>query len=313
MKSRLISILTGLFIIVFLAACVGAPFTKAGEATYPSQFLTGDVYILENDERIDGNIFGIGTTLIIEEGATVMGDISLIASNLEVNGQVNGDINLFAGTSKINETAVVTGSINQIFNQTYTSPEALISGEINTYVFPSSGESNLGKGLLDVMDWLKPTYWLALQIGRIILLVLMAVLSIFLFKLSTLRIVRAIKKSPIVSWGAGLLTQFFLPLIALVLIVTICLSPIGIISILALLISIIWGWAAISIIVGERLASWLKFDWSDEVHAVIGALIAGLFVSLITLIPCLGFLVNLLISAIGLGGVLLSRFGTLES
>ena len=94
MKFRRISFLLAMLALAALTACASMPTDiNASEgfgATYPSQLLTGDVYILKNHEKIDGNISGIGTTLIIEEGAMVMGDISLVASNLEVNGRVAG-------------------------------------------------------------------------------------------------------------------------------------------------------------------------------------------------------------------------------
>ena len=316
MKFRRISFLLAMLALAALTACASMPTDiNASEgfgATYPSQLLTGDVYILKNHEKIDGNISGIGTTLIIEEGAMVMGDISLVASNLEVNGRVAGDINLFAGTSTINDTAIVTGSINQIFNQTNTTAQALVNGEINTYVFPASGDENFSKGLLNALSWIKPSHWISLQIARVLVLVIISIMAAFLFNLPNRRVIRALHNNPVVAWGVGIITQFFVPIIALVLIVTICLSPIGIIAVLALVVCILWGWAALSLIVGERLDIWLKFDWSDEATAVVGAILTGVIISAISLVPCIGFLFNMLLSAVGLGGVILSRFGTYE-
>jgi hypothetical protein len=316
MKFRRISFLLALLALAALTACASISTeinVKEGfGATYPSQFLTGDVYVLKNHEKIDGNISGIGTTLIIEDGAMVMGDISLVASNLEVNGRVAGDINLFAGTSTINDTAIVTGSINQIFNQTSTTPQALVNGDINTYVFPTSGDDNISKGLLNALSWIKPSHWFSLQVGRVMVLVIISVMAAFLFNQPNRRVIRALHKNPVTAWGVGIITQFFVPIIALVLIVTICLSPVGIIAIFVLAISILWGWAALSLIVGERLEIWLKFDWSDVATSAIGAILTGVIISAISLIPCLGFLFNVLLSAVGLGGVILSRFGTYE-
>lgn len=317
MKSRLIKFLPILLVLFLFSSCAGFPaginqINTDSEDFYPSQFLTGDVYVLKSGEHIKGNISGIGTTLIIEDGAVVMGDISLLASSLEVNGWVNGDVNLFAGTSVFNNNAIITGSINQIFNQLETSPDASINGEINTYVFPISGESNFSKGLVNILEWFKPSFWFGLQVGRILVLLLFSVIAVFLFKIPTFRVEKGIRKNLAVSWGAGILTLFFMPIISLVLIATICLSPIGIILTLALLVGILWGWTVMSSIVGERFSYWLKFDWSEETEAAIGAVILGIIVSLISLIPCIGLIINITISAIGLGGVLLSRFGTQE-
>ena len=317
MKFRLINLLPLFLALVCLASCAGNSIMKngdfsGGQDTFPSQFLTGDVYILKSGEKIIGNIAGIGTTLVIEDGAQVTGDISLMASNLEVNGRVNGDVNLFAGTSTFNESAIVTGSINQIFNQLKASPEASIFGEINTYVFPTSGENNLGTGLPNLLEWAKPTFLFGLQVIRVIALLLFTLLAVYIFHIPTFRVIHSIRQNVAVSWGAGIITLFFIPIIALVLIITICLSPVGLILLLVYLICYLWGWTALSFIVGERFTHWLKFDWSDEATAAIGALLTGTIISLISLIPCIGFLMNTIISAVGLGGVLISRFGTLK-
>jgi len=69
MRSRWINLLPLLLLVLLLSACVGIGFSAEEEnifATYPSQFLIGDVYVLKNHEKIDGNLAGIGTTLVIE-------------------------------------------------------------------------------------------------------------------------------------------------------------------------------------------------------------------------------------------------------
>lgn len=316
MKFKLTKALLCLFMLLSLASCVNSSFGEESEShfrnIYPSQFLTGDIYILKENEKIDGNVAGIGTTLIIEEGATVLGDISLVAGNLEVSGRVAGNINVVAGTTTINHNAIITGSINQILNQIETDPGAVIGGEINTYVFPTSAQDHLGKRIVTFLDLMKPSVWLLLQAVRIIVLILATFLTVFLFTKPTQAVIYAIKKNPAVAWGAGILTLFFLPISAIVLILTICLSPIGVIVLLVLFICTIWGWAAVAKITGDGLAHWLKLNWSEAAVVLVGALITGLFVSLVSLIPCIGFLFNNLLAAVGLGGILLTRFGTIN-
>ena len=317
MKSRLISILTLIVLAGFLAACGYVPFNEterdSGLTTiYPSQFLTGDVYVLKNHEKINGNIAGIGTTLIIEDGAVVMGDISLIGGNLEVDGRVLGDVNVFAGTTTIDDSAIIIGSINQVLNQTTTSPKASISGEINTFIFPFSG-GQIGKNVLNILEWMKPGFWVMLQLVRITLLILATLLATALFTNPTFAVISAIRKNPAVSWAVGVVISFAVPIISLVLIVTICLSPIGLIALLVYLIGIIWSWTILSNIVGEQMTYWLDLDWSKEGTAVLGAVLTGISISLISLIPIGGLLLNSAILAFGLGGIILSRFGTANS
>ena len=297
-----------------LVACSSLPAAQAdGEGyteTYPSQFLSGDVYILKSNERIAGNISGVGTTLIIQEGALVTGDISLIGGNLDIEGQVNGNVNVLAGTAKLGDSAYVKGNLNQIFNQTDISPKAVIDGEINTFVIPLSGDQNFGKNVTNLLEWLKPTIWLLLQFIRIVGLIVFTLIATALFKQPTFNVIHAVRKSPAVAWGAGLLTIFSLPIISIVLIVTICLSPIGVILLIALLICVVWSWTVISNMVGIQMTRWLHLEWSPEGTAVFGALLVGITISAISLLPIAGFLINLFFCSLGLGGILLSRFGT---
>jgi cytoskeletal protein CcmA (bactofilin family) len=320
MKSKLnkrLAILLVLAAIFALAACSTLPASQAGgesfSDTYPSQFLSGDVYILKANERIDGNISGVGTTLIIQEGALVTGDISLIGGNLDVEGKINGNVNVLAGTAKIGDTAHINGNLNQIFNQTDISPQAMIDGQINTFVIPLSGEQNFGKNVTNLLEWLKPAVWLLLQFIRIVGLIVFTLIATALFKQPTFNVIHAVRKSPAVAWGAGLLTIFSLPIISTVLIVTVCLSPIGLILLIALLICVIWSWTVISNMVGTQMTRWLHLEWSAEGTAVFGALLVGILISTISLLPVAGFLINLFFCSVGLGGILLSRFGTLPS
>ena len=315
MKSRWSNLFPLLFAFFLLSACIGGGFSAEEEklsATYPSQFLVGDVYVLEKHEKIDGNIAGIGTTLVIEDGATVMGDISLVGSKVEVFGYVAGDTNVFAGTTHIHNTAIINGSINQIAHQINIEPGARISGEINTFTFPTQltiGET--GK-LENILDWLHPTVWIAFQLVRNLILVFITVLIIFLFKVPTLRVVRSIKKNIAVSWGVGLLVILAGPIVSLFLIITICLSPTGIILILAFLIADIWGWAGISFIIGNNLTHWLKLDWPEEAEVAVGAVLLGMVSTLLAFLPCVGFMISTMVSAVGLGGIVLSKLGTIE-
>lgn len=312
MKPHWIKSLMVLLAAVVLTACISAPAQPAEPeflTTFPSQFIIGDTYILKSHEKIDGNIVGIGTTLILEKDALVMGDISLVGSNLDVSGRIAGDLNMLAGSASIKETAIITGNINQFFQMTDITPKALVTGEINTYSFPSAAGGQAGTKIVSLMEWMRPGRVLALLGVCILGLVLLSTIGIYLFKTATTRVASALSSNLPAAWGAGLLTIITVPIIAIVLIITICLSPVGILLILAYLICSLWGWVALSSFFGTQLIKWLKLDWAIEPATILGALILGIFFSIFSFIPCIGFLLNMMISATGIGGVLLSRFG----
>jgi hypothetical protein len=309
MKPQWIKRLLVLIAVVTLTACISKPAEPEFRSTYPSQFIVGDTYILKSHEKIDGNIVGIGTTLVIEQDALVMGNISLIGSNLELSGRIAGDLNVLAGSSFIKESAIITGNINQIFQTTNIAPKALVNGGINTYSFPSAASGDTGNRVVGLLEWLRPGKILALQAAQILLLILLSSIGVYLFKNPINRVASALLANLPASWGAGLLTIITAPIVAFVLIITICLSPVGILLLIAFLFCCLWGLVALSSIVGTKLVNWLKLDWSIEPATILGALLLGIVTSLLSFIPCIGFLLNLMITATGIGGVLLSRFG----
>ena len=303
-----------LTIIAFLVtACTGAGLKGSDDdfwETYPGQFLAGDVYILQNHEKINGDIAGVGTTLVIEEGATVIGDITLIGSNLEVAGRIAGDVNVIAGSSFIKESALITGSVNQAFHQLNIHPGADVFGEINSYEFPTQSMADGGEGLSKFLEWFRPSTIIIYHLIRELVYILMSLLAISLFKVPTMRGVTSLRKSPAAAWGAGLITMIAIPIISLIFVITVCLSPIAVILILAFLLSLLWGWIIVASAIGQQLTKWLRLDWKVETATIFGSVVVGLITSLISIIPCVGLLINSMIAAAGLGSVLLSHYGT---
>jgi hypothetical protein len=281
--------------------------------TFPGQFLVGDVYILHDHQKIDGDIAGVGTTLIIEDGAMVLGDISLVGGNLEIEGRVAGDVNVLAGSAIIRDTAIITGDVNQALTAAEIEPKALVSGAINSYVFPAVNGAPSGEEVVSILSWLQPRRILLFKLFQVLGMTLVTLLMIYLFTDPTLKVVRAIRCNLPAAWGAGLLTYIAAPIISVVFIITICLSPVGLVVLITFLLSLLWGWVALASIIGEQLNRWLRLDWAVEPAAVLGAVVFGVSTALISFIPCLGFFINLVIASFGLGGVLLSRFGTCES
>jgi predicted DNA repair protein MutK len=92
--------------------------------------------------------------------------------------------------------------------------------------------------------------------------------------------------------------------------ITICLIPVSIIGIIILVVAVVFGWIALGLEVGKRLGIALNQKYQPVVMAGLGTLVLSLVVNGINFIPCVGWLAPFLVGAVGLGGVVLSRFGT---
>jgi hypothetical protein len=115
---------------------------------------------------------------------------------------------------------------------------------------------------------------------------------------------------PVTTGGIGLLTIVVVPLVLLLLMITICLIPVSIVGVILLVVAIVFGWIALGLEVGKRLAIALNQKYQPVVMAGLGTLVLSLVVNGIGFIPCVGWLAPFLVAAVGLGGVLLTRFGT---
>ena len=108
----------------------------------------------------------------------------------------------------------------------------------------------------------------------------------------------------------GLLTLLVTVVLAVILSITIILIPVALIGVLILAFAIAFGWIAIGLEVGQRAALALHQEWPLPLSAALGTFVLNFMANGIGFIPCVGWLVPFLIGLLGLGGVLLSRFGT---
>jgi hypothetical protein len=119
-----------------------------------------------------------------------------------------------------------------------------------------------------------------------------------------------IQTQPILSWGAGLLILMVIPILSILLIITICFSPLGLLLLAALAILYLAGWIVIGITSGAVLQSWFRAQWPFELQAFLGALIFGIATTLVSKLPYLSLLLNILLGCAGLGAIVITRFGT---
>ena len=298
-----------IFIAIFITGCIPykGSFFEVGEGTLiGDQLLIGDIYHLNSGRVIDGNIFGIGTTLIIESGSTIKGNINAIACTLEISGLVEGDINVIAGSSRILSEAHIKGNINQLYQQAIISPQSQIDGEINTFTIPIPLSTPISKIVNFATEWVKPVNWIILQLLRTITYSLISMLAIIIGKRVFIHFADSIQTNIAISWGTGFLAIIAIPIAVLLLIITICLSPIGLLLLLTFALAILFGWIALAAVFGKMLCAWLNINLRAELQIFCGAFLLGTITSVLGWIPCIGWLISTTIGTIGLGGVILS-------
>jgi hypothetical protein len=222
---------------------------------------------------------------------------------------IGGDVNTLAGPLTRDEGARVDGQVNT----GTTGPFSLvvpgtiqIPGLENLPPIPLPKNFNTPAVNVHVNPVWDGLWWL---IRSFLWAALAVLLALFLSK-RTERVAESVVKNPLVAGGMGCLTILIVPLILLVLVITICGIPFALLGAFTLWFA--WGFGVIVIgyEIGKRLAQLFKADWAIPVSAGIGTFALTLGLNGIgALVPCVGWMAPAAVGLVGLGAVLLTRFG----
>jgi hypothetical protein len=124
------------------------------------------------------------------------------------------------------------------------------------------------------------------------------------------RVAKTITDHTALSLGLGALTIIVVPVLLVFIAFTCILAPVTVLGFIALPFLILYGWFALALITGNLIANLFKTKWVEPLSIGIGSLVLSLVAWLIGSVPCVGWIIPGLLAAIGLGAVLLSKFGT---
>lgn len=315
---KLIKLLPVLMAAIFL---LGLPTSVLAQTPPPDaevltedKLVVGDQFILKSNQILNGSLVALGGSVEIQSGAIVNGDIATLGGNLNFSGTVNGTINAVGGNISLQPGAIVEGDITSVAGNISGIDNATIHGTVNT-VSPQGGNfdlnQNSGSGALSGGG--RPFNGLFSDvIGKVFGILAMAILALMVTLVlpkPVENVAKSIEAQPWLSVGSGLLAMLAFPLLVIVLTITLILIPVMLITVLVVVIASILGWIAIGKYLGDRIAVLFKTDWADAVSAGLGTLIIGIVTWLLGYFFCLGGIFSALLLAIGLGGVILSRFG----
>ena len=289
----------------------------------------GEDYVLAAGECLEDDLVVFDGDVTLEPGSCVEGSVVVWGGEVEVKGVIEEGLVVSGGDIHLSDTARVDGGVVCSWDCDLTQDDgARIKGGIVEGVpvpeldfeerfgfpFPVSPPPNFR--IVGVASALN----LALEVIRGVLSVLvvavLAGLVALIWPQQVARIGQAVIESPGPSLGIGALTVVAaVPLIA-VLVLTICLSPAALLAALALGTAGLFGWIGIGALVGERLLHHLDVRetvplWAAGLGTLVITLVSiGLNVTL-CLAP-LGWALILGLGGLGLGAVVLTRFGAMS-
>ena len=311
------------FLLVLAILILLTPAVWAQEPTGGDRLVIGQAFVLAEGEEVDGNLVVLGGSATLEDGSVVRGDVAIFGGSATVAGTVQGNVAVFGGSITLEDTAVVEGDLATIGGSVSRAPDAVVSGEVfggeiplpflNRFDRPFSPErpwpplptarESQRAGVWGVLGSL--VAWQFRTLGTALFLALLGVVLVALAPRAMGRIASAAAGGAFVSFGMGLLTLVVGVLLGLLLLIACCL---GLVVWLALGVAWLVGWVAVGLWLGQRLLQALNVRNASS----IGEVALGVFlITVLTQLPaCIGFFIGLVIGCMGLGAVVLTRFGT---
>jgi len=275
-----------------------------GEVTHAVRVIGGTLNIIGTIGR---DLLVAGDEFIMASTAEIGSDLILGAGTARIDGLINGDINSAVDSLTIASTASIQGKLTYISkNEANIQSGAQISGTIThklpdvkerlvtgTHRLPSAGERLVTIGL-----------W-----GKVIGFLMTLVLGIIIILLASKRVkavTDSIRTRPWASLGWGAIILIFTPIAALIVCITIIGLPLGLIALFLYAIAIYLTQLFAGLLIGQLIIG--SSRRVETKAALVGALALGLAIlSLLRLIPYLGFVIGLATILFGLGAILVSE------
>jgi len=281
----------------------------------------GDNFTLESGDTLTGDLVVFGGNVTVEEDSTIQGDTVVIGGNVTLNGNVEGSLVSIGGSTRMGETSFVEGDLVTIGGSLSRDPGSEVGGDVVTNVpapdiripdiqvpdvpNPPSPPNppNINFDFNPIGDFFR-------MFGTAIAVSLLAMLASLFLQPQIERVSQAITGQPVIAGSFGLLTGVLTPFVLVILVITLILIPVAVLAAVVLALAWLFGLIAIGTEVGERFTHAINQTWAPPLTAGMGTFLMMLVVGGIGMIPCIGWLTTSLVALLGVGGVVLTIFGT---
>jgi predicted flap endonuclease-1-like 5' DNA nuclease len=279
----------------------------------------GGNYTLAAGETLSGNLTVMGGNATLEPQSELKGNVLIVGGNLVAGGHIQGNITVVGGNASLKGTAIVEGSIAAFGGSIERAPGAIVRQAPNERELlpnipgaPEAGPlppltrvwsplaANPLRALLDLFI----RFFVAIAMG--LLLALIGCVVLLLAPKATAQVATTVARQPALNFATGLLTLVLAFLVGVPLLLA---CGLGLLVWLVAGLALFFGWIALGLWIGQRLLGAVGVRTASSLVEV------GLGVFLMTWLAwvapaCLGWLLVVVLGSIGLGSVLLTRFGS---
>jgi len=258
------------------------------------------------DATEDRSIVRIGSDVTIEAGQKVR-NVVVIGGQITISGGVDNNVVAVGGSVVLTKTAVVGGNILSLGGIIVSARDSQIGG-----IMTEINSSNLFETLTTALgsEW-EGWSWIFAIISLSIFLVILvlALLIVALLPKPVRTVAEAISENTFKVTLCGLLGLVLIAPLALLLtisVVGIVLIPIEVIVVVC---SVLLGFIAVGQLIGKKVLKLFKRRNPSMIRETFWGLI---ILWLIGWIPYIGWMVKAVAIVMGLGAVLITRFGTYQ-
>ncbi len=256
---------------------------------------------------VNGNkdtIVRFGRDVNVGRGEIVYGDVIVFNGDATIAGAVTGNVVVLGGDAELRSSAHINGELTVIGGNIEREPGARIGGGVR-------GAQNISPFDSRYSWFWSPGAWLGVSLIVNFIVILgsigLGALIVALIPDHIEKTALFIAREPWQSIGVGFLA--FILIIPAIVVLAITLIGIALIPlfILFVIISFIYGYFAACLIIGKRIFEVAKSASSSQIfEMIVGVLIVGV----LRFVPFIGGLLGFVISLLGVGAVLLTKFGT---
>lgn len=305
-----------------------------GETVESGVVIFGGNFEMKKGSTVEGEVVVFGGNIEID--GDVESDVLVMGGNVNIDGTVDGDITAVGGNIKIKDDAEVSGDIDTLGGNIDVDESANVGGEITRNNGESAENSEVAvveeRSVETVVEDRSRSFfgWFAEFIGDGVQNIFMAlilggfgVLLVLFFPSNINQIQDTLYQAAPASLGVGLATMVTSGVVLSVLaLLSLLILPICGFAVVAfgLAAGLMAGWTAIGRFLGRRIFARFGNAVPSDVSATFLGVAALTVVSVMPFIdhlPILGYMFwfagilgGLTMGSIGLGAVILSRFGT---
>jgi hypothetical protein len=308
------------FLLVLAILSIALAVPVAADGPDGDVVIWGDSFTLKPGEEIKGDLLVYGGNVQLDPGSQVDGDVTVFGGDLTIEGEIDGEVTVWGGNVLIESTALIRGKVVAIGGSVHTEDGADVRGDqieglpFRVPVVPVPPRPPVPPELPRIRSsfgWGESLMHKAGDVFRtlfsIVVMVVLGILVVVFIPRHTNTVAEMMLKAPAQSFLSGVAAFIVVPLVALALAITICLIPVSAAGLLVTGVGLLFGWIAAGLLLGDKILRALNKTEPSQVAAVA---LGMPVLSVLSAIPCVGWLIALVVLAWSLGAVIYSLFGT---